>query len=98
MRVLKFPSHGETRNLRIITEHGDDVTYKLADGSTAYVGPASSFAYSVCERYCAHCEHWISVKGITGMLRFIANHDGVVGRERHARNRRRSRSDRRELP
>lgn len=77
MPALKFPSHGETRKLRVITERGG-VVFENGQ-TTAYVEPASSFAYSVCERYCAHCEQWIGVKGMTGMLRFIADHDSVAG-------------------
>ena len=53
------------------------LTYVTADGSVAFYGPASAFVYTVADRYCEHCEQWITTKGITDRLRFIARHDSA---------------------
>ncbi len=70
-----MPLHGEIKNDHTVTDFGHSVTFETADHAVAYYGPASAFVYTVADRYCAHCEQWITTKGITGRLRFIAHHD-----------------------
>lgn len=72
-----MPKHGDTRNERTVTEFGHRVELVVPDDghAVAYAGPACAFAYTIADRYCAHCETWIETTGILGRLRFIAEHD-----------------------
>lgn len=67
--------HGAFRGYRLQTVVAPEVHYKLEDGTTAYVGPGSSVTFSVFERWCENCSNWITVRGVIGSLRFMADHD-----------------------
>ena len=70
-----MPRHGDTRNEEVHTVPGADVEYRTAGGAIAYAGPGSTYTYTEIERYCAHRDMWITTLGITGMIRFLADHD-----------------------
>lgn len=54
-------THGATRNHRLHSE----------------VQQWSAYTETVEDRYCAHCQRWIEVRGVTGALRFMAQHDSA---------------------
>lgn len=65
------PKHREKRNYRL------EQTPQTTELETPE-GPISVTTHdvqSVVEQYCAHCEQWITVEGVTGSLRFMAHHN-----------------------
>ena len=53
-----MPKHGDERHHGLKTE----------------IGLASSMTYSDTETYCGHCKAWIPTPGVTGQLKFMAEH------------------------
>lgn len=71
--------HGDERNRREETEYGKPVTLANATTGVAIATmPLSSHTRSVVEKYCAACEKWIEVKGVFGMITWIAEHDDAA--------------------
>ena len=53
-------THGDRKNLRVKVR-------RLTDAST--------ITETVADRWCAHCGRWVTERGVTGALKFMA-HDG----------------------
>lgn len=74
--IKPHPRHGDERNRREETEYGREVEYvNQTSGKTVWTGPGSSHTYTVVEKYCGSCELWVEVKGVTGKISWIAEHD-----------------------
>ncbi len=65
--------HGRSRNYRIERELARD-EFETPDGETIAVEYAGSEC-SVSEVYCANCQTWTEVRGVTGKLRWLAHHE-----------------------
>lgn len=69
--------HGEERNRHDETEYGKPIKLvNLSTGATVFSGVGSSHTRTVIEKYCEGCSAWIEVRGVFGMLSWIAEHDG----------------------
>lgn len=65
--------HGATRRYRVET-----TTTSLGTGVTPSgkeIPIACGEQVSVVEQYCAHCDTWEDVRGVTGALKWMAKHD-----------------------
>ncbi len=66
------PRHGAKRNWRMErTPHTQE--YEGPEGAEITV--TTHDERSVVEEYCAHCQTWVRVEGVSGALRFMAHHD-----------------------
>ncbi len=56
-------------------QHGDSREHHYEDeaGNRVHVFGAGA-VHSVCENYCAGCKTWVRVEGVTGALKFMAEH------------------------
>ena len=70
-----MPNHGDERNHHDVTTAGNNIALVTPNGRTVYDGPMSFCTRTRKERYCAVCELWLEVEGVTGMLSWIAVHD-----------------------
>lgn len=57
-------------------EHGHSRGHHYQDDDgNRYSSPFGAAAIvSVCERWCSTCRKWVEVRGVTGELRFMAEH------------------------
>jgi len=68
------PSHGDERNRSLVTEYGKPTQLLDDQGLVICAGPMSACTTTQLERWCAGCERWVQVNGITGEIRWMAEH------------------------
>lgn len=63
-----MPVHGERRNIREETSHGEETEFTDPAGNVVWSGPVDSFSQSVSERWCTKCEEWVTTRGNFGAV------------------------------
>ena len=65
--------HGEEKGHRQQTESFAPKDWTTLDGQPVQV-PGCTLTQSVCEKWCEHCQRWITIRGVMGEIRWMAEH------------------------
>lgn len=75
--VMPAPEHGSERGWRLERDAPAGMTFAIGpNGETFELTLPPTQEVSVVEKFCAHCGTWTTVRGVTGALRWMAEHDG----------------------
>jgi len=73
-----MPNHGDERNHHTQVRHSAEVELRdQRDQSLLYRGPMSSSSFTVWEKFCEHCETWVELSGVMGVIKFRVEHDNA---------------------
>ncbi len=74
---METPRHSDERGHHDETDYGQSHTLVNATtGAPILTAPLSSHTRTVFEKFCAGCGQWVEVRGVFGMIEWLATHDG----------------------